>query len=150
MSIFYEIVLFDYGVYSAVYTSNNVISNGTITNGSNYIEIATKNDYKSDVFKRWVDVDLTNYSKIQAKATCNSPYNWRFVAWISQSSSAANARNATASQTAEYTNTGSSLKTVELDISTRSGVWYVAVGTDTNNASWSSKRTVDLFSVKLL
>lgn len=151
--LFGSIYLYNAGVYTDLYQSSNVTTNGTITDAASYIELnGTTNGQKFAMYKRWANVPLTHYSTITLDITGKAPSQGDFESRIfcTQNPSITYAGDAElyndylAQASATWVNF-----VVTLDISALTGAWYVGVGTDSKNSAWSYVRQGRINSVLL-
>ena len=145
MVLYYSFYLLNGSSYNWDYSLSNIITNGAITNQSGRVLLNTNVKSTSYVYLRWVGVDLTGYNTISAYFVNGmSDVNIYGVIWISDSPNVNKFGNSTAWSHQYFAKNESA--NVTLDVSQYSGVWYVAVGTDTNNSTWEGRRTVYLYN----
>lgn len=145
MVLVYSFYLLNGSDYNWNYSRSNITTNGSITSQTGRVLLKTNAKSNAYVYIRWVAVDLTGYNTISAYFVNGmNDVNVYGVVWISDSPSVNKYGNATACTHQYFAKSQSG--NVTLDVSEYSGVWYVAVGTDTNNSTWEGARTVYVYN----
>lgn len=142
---FGSLKLYYRGSFLSGYERNDITTNGTITLNSDYITLHSNSSSKAYVYVRWIAVDLTSYSYISAFFDNVTSANIFGAIWISDSESVN-----VYGDSVSYNHTqidSSTSKTLTLDVSNITGTYYLGVGIDTNDGSWSNARNVNLYSV---
>ena len=140
-----KLVLYENGTFSYGYERSDITTNGSITENSDSVRVHTNSNSKAYVYLRWIAIDLTNYSYIYVYFNKVSSENTSATIWISDSESVTKFSEATS-----YVRTplnDITARRVDLDVQNFTGEWYVAVGIDTNDASWNNARNVDIYVV---
>lgn len=142
-----KLELYSNGVFLSGYERNDIATRGTITLNPDYITLHSNSSSMAYVYVRWIAVDLTNYSYISAYFDNVTAANIFGAIWISDSESVNVYGDSISYNHTEIS--PSTTKIFTLDISNITGTYYLGVGIDTNDASWSNARNVNLYSVIL-
>ena len=138
MYLLYQYIIYDSGVVTSGLTTTITNTNGTATLGSNYISF-TMNSGNSQPRVVFYPIDLTLYSTLEADfhGPTNSNFNAVYAVYITNTPS-------TSVWSSSYKKQDVAVNanaTVQMDISSYSGVYYVGVASTTNNASWANARS---------
>lgn len=150
MTILY---LYNHGVYTDLYSASNVTSNASVTDNSQWIYINGSANSIQDGYKRWASVDLTHFNTITSKRSAyqsGTTNTDRYCSiFIAESSGVVNPRQANIKTIINQSTGYEVITEITLDISDVTGIWYVAVGINTNGSKWNYSRKEHIHEVKL-
>lgn len=154
----YDLMLYDSGTFTQLYTTTNLTRGGTITDESTYILCATTPNYIPYVYKRWNLVDVTDFNKLTAymQAHQMQPNTGATVwakAFLTQNASLTIASQAEYVQALDSTITTESQLAdfnFEIDISMLTGNWYIGVGIDNDGTGGQVQRQGKIITVSLV
>lgn len=150
----WEGVLYDNGDFSPYHNHGLVGADlGGATYGENYIEIYTEKSKATNAFERWEKVDLTNFNTLSAKVTAfvdNTGGDIRSGLFITQDANQVTYASASIKARKDIYCEGGVFKdaSLNLDVSSQIGEWYVCVGVF-NEGTWLNVRRVRISQLVL-